>query len=381
MRLLRTFLFSCLAIIIADVSVVMADNLKPSAEAEAYMAIIFQKRAERAGMAIVPTQTQVDESKTQSTVQQYEQVIAVTAPIQSAVVTGSPQQEVARMAMTAPPSGNEKKYNRFNEWAAVYGHTIGIDSGVNGDWLMAEYIRWREQESGNAGLGVTFKGWAGSGDNWHDARAEIGPNLDYYREIGVMGNYMLLKLRPLYRFGEHKSGFAPGAYLEFDHILGRNDVLIGAFDISYFPDDTYLGFSLMDEHRFNSDWKLQYGINFMEQIGSDESVFGSGPGLTLKFRNQWKIGLSYMFLPASPVLGISVGWEFNSYLQQLDAESREKSVTQEISGETVPMPTGEVEDVQLAKTTGGDAYVTLPAAQNTVGGIKISDKTFEEEKQ
>ncbi|KKR22091.1 MAG: hypothetical protein UT50_C0001G0003 [Candidatus Moranbacteria bacterium GW2011_GWA2_39_41] len=370
MKIAKVYLVLLLACLIAEVSVVSAGGLfTVIKEDEAFVADIFRKRALRSAKVVTPAsvptaQTQVNES-TRTTAMP---VVNVTA-----------SQSVAKSAMTAPPSGNEKKLGHFHEVSAVAGYTHGINSGVKGIWGMAEYIRWQERESGNFGLGATAKTWYGSGDTWHNGRVEIGPNIDWYQQVGL-DNAVLLKLRPLYRFGQTENGFAPGAYLEFDHIIGRNDTLFGALDVSYFPGDTYLGLSLMNEHRFNRDWRLQYGVNFMEQIGESESVFGFGPAATLKYQN-WKLGLSYTFLPGSPVFGISLGYEYNSYLRQWDADKREKSMKQEVVGQTVSMPAPQAE-VQLAKSTGGNAYVTLPATQNTVGAtITFADNTFEEEKR
>ncbi len=362
--------------VMANASAAMADDLRLSPEEVAYIEHIFKERAGRQStVATPPTQTQATE--VQKAVEPVG-VAQVTTPISTVPITGERvpvQQTVAKRAMEAPPSGNEKN---FHEASAVAGYNRGLSSGVDGAWAMAEYIFWRELEFANLGLGVTGKTWYGSGDNWHNGRVEIGPNVDWYQEVG-MGNAVLLKLRPLYRFGQTESGFAPGAYLEFDHIVGRNDTLFAALDVSYFPGDTYLGLSLMDEHRFNRDWKLQYGINLMEQIGDGESVFGIGPGLTLKYHD-WKLGMSYTFLPGSPVFGVSLGWEYNSYLREWDADERGKSMKQEVSGQTVPMPTGGTQDeVILTKTESGDAYTTLPAIQNNVGdSITVADKTFDE---
>jgi len=287
---------------------------------------------------------------------------------------------VAEESKTAPPSGT--KWDHFHEISAYAGY-YQSNVGTQGFWGMAEYIRWNTQrrKAENFGFGVTAKADYGWGENAgvHWGSASIGPNVDYWREVGL-NNYFLLKLRPLWRFNESPKpdGFSPGGYLEFDHVLNGRNMLIGTFDATYFKDDSYFNLNFSLEHRFGRNVKVRAGLGLTWQGPLEDMAMGIGPTLSIKFYNRLTIGASLNFFQALTTWGVWAGYEINTDMIAVDASFREKSVSKKESGETAPMPTGG-EDPQLTKA-GGNAYSTLPGATEG-GGMQISEKPLFEEVQ
>ena len=286
---------------------------------------------------------------------------------------GSAVVDVAKGAMNSPPSGT--KWDHFHELSAYAGYYHGFDSGTNGVWTMAEYIRWytHRREIENFGFGVTAKtdyGWGkNEGVRW--GSVSVGPNLDYYREL-ALDQYLLLKLRPLYRFGLNgsRSGFAPGGYLEYDIVLGKKDTFIATFDATYFKDDSYFGINLMFEHRLNKDIKLKAGLGLTLW---DLSEVGFGPVAAIKLYDRFVLSASLNVLNGG-TFGCFVGYELNTDLRAIDAKIRERSVSMKDAGTGGSAPMPEEDNMQL--TAAGGEYINLPGA---TGEIRISNEPLSTE--
>lgn len=272
----------------------------------------------------------------------------------------------------------EEKYfkHTFDEYTAYAGGWYAMDAKSKGIWALGEWVHWgtNMEDPQNFGAGITIKGdygWAKQ-DGVHWGYIAPGINLDYYRGLTEQDD-ILIKLRPMYRFGEKISGtgFMPGAYLQYAHILGRNDKIIASADGTYFRNDSYLGIGLMWEHRFNRDFKMRFGpfagFNFLKE----ETIFGLGPAVVFDFYNRFEIGLSANFAKGGPFLGAFAGYKINTDLRAIDASMREKSVKMEEKGSATKMVT---DNVMVEKTATGD-YSILPDADQII----ISDKTLDEE--
>jgi hypothetical protein len=199
---------------------------------------------------------------------------------------------------------------------------------------MLEGIKWlrgdKDEDPQNFGFGLTVKGDQGeTGDGRYDwSSIAVGPNFDYWAELGMGEDYFLAKLRPLYRWKQDgSSGFMPGAYLEFDHTMGQNDTVIAVLDGQYFPGDSYASLSLLWDHRFNTKFKIKGGFSLTGNFGED-SIFGIGPTVSVRLYDRWILGASLDFLEnGGSVFGVYGGYEVNTDLRQWDAQSREDGVT------------------------------------------------------
>ena len=266
-----------------------------------------------------------------------------------------------------------KKEHHFYEATAYAGGWYAFDARTKGIWGMGELTYWKaaEQSAQNFGLGLTVKadkGWGQNGSHW--GYVAPGLNLDYYNAFTEADDF-LLKFRPMYRIGEQKSGFMPGGYLQYSHILGRSDKLIASADGQYFKNDSYLGLALMWEHRFNRNFKVRFGpfagINFMQ----NETIVGLGPEIVFDLYDRFELGLSANFAKGGPFVGAFIGYKINSDLRYVDANLRERSVKIQEKGTA---PEVSADQVVVKKVSSGD-YVMLPGMEK----VSVSDKTIDQE--
>ncbi|MFA5993536.1 MAG: hypothetical protein WC823_01100 [Parcubacteria group bacterium] len=265
------------------------------------------------------------------------EILVASATLQTAPPAAgmSAQEMSAKMAdesFAAPSSGTRNA--SFYEASAYVGAYRSIDTGSHGTWWMLEGIKWlrgdKEKDPQNFGFGLTVKGEQGeTGDgryNW--SSIAVGPNLDYWAELGLGEDYFLAKFRPLYRWKQDgSSGFMPGAYLELDHLMGQNDTVIAALDGQYFPGDSYASLSLLWDHRFNEDFKVKGGFNLTGNFG-EGSVFGIGPTVSVRLYDRWILGASLNFLDnGGSMWGVYGGYELNTDMKEWYAQSGEDSVT------------------------------------------------------
>jgi hypothetical protein len=216
----------------------------------------------------------------------------------------------------------------FNEVSAYAGGWIN-PHGVKGVWAMGEFLRWNRTDGPtNYGFGIVSQLDYGKGKNKsHWGYASVGPVLSLYTELGMADSFQV-KLRPQYRFNEHPKadGWMPGAYLEYDHILGRNDKMFLTADGHYFKNDSFLGLNAYWEHRFNRTVKAKAGFGVNWNFSGGGTVFGFGPSLSVKLYDRFTIGWSANFFDGGPLYGLYVGYELNTDIMAMDASIRENSV-------------------------------------------------------
>lgn len=216
----------------------------------------------------------------------------------------------------------------FNELSVYAGGWIN-PHGSSGVWGMGEFLRWQRTDGPvNYGFGIVSQldyGWGKNNSHW--GYASVGPALSLYTEFGLNDSFQV-KLRPQYRFNEHPKadGWMPGAYLEYDHVLGRNDKLFLTADGHYFKNDSWLGLNAYWEHRFNRAVKTKVGFGVNWNFFKDETPFGFGPSLSVKLYDRFIVGWSANFIDGGPLYGLYAGYELNTDLMELDAAIRERSV-------------------------------------------------------
>ena len=216
----------------------------------------------------------------------------------------------------------------FNELSVYAGGWIN-PHGSSGIWGMGEFLRWQRTDGPvNYGLGIVSQadyGWGKNDTHW--GYVSVGPVLSLYTELGLNDSFQV-KLRPQYRFNEHPKadGWMPGAYLEYDHVLGRNDKLFLTADGHYFKNDSWLGLNAYWEHRFNRVVKTKVGFGVNWNFFQDTTPFGFGPSLSVKFYDRFVLGWSANFIDGGPLFGLYAGYELNTDLMEIDAAVRERSV-------------------------------------------------------
>jgi hypothetical protein len=300
------------------------------------------------------------------------------APSQPPVSTSVGLREVAQQAIDPSAPESKSKWDSFHEVTAYAGAYYSLNAQSKGFWAMAEYTKWFTDRTNphNYGLGVTAKGDYGwgkdSGVHW--GSFSIGPNLDYWTELAD-NQYLLAKVRPLYRFNEgtKANGFMPGGYLEYSNAFSRKNTFIASLDGQYFKNDSYLGLNLMVEHKLNKDIKIKAGLGLTLQALENETLLGLGPNLSVKFYDRFVLGASVNFIKGGPTFGLYAGYELNTDLILLDAKIREKSVKQKAVG-TVKAETPTTDNIQVTKS--GENFMTLPGT--TDSGIQFSNTTLEE---
>ena len=217
----------------------------------------------------------------------------------------------------------------FNEFSVYAGGWIN-PQGSSGIWSMGEFLHWKRTDgSVNYGFGAVSQldyGWGKNDSHW--GYASVGPAFSLYTEMGLDDSFQI-KLRPQYRFSEHPKadGWMPGAYVEYDHVLGRNDKLFLTADGHYFKNDSWLGLNAYWEHRFNRVVKTKLGFGVNWNFFKDVTPFGFGPSLSVKLYDRFVLGWSANFIEGGPLYGFYAGYELNTDLMELDASIREKSIT------------------------------------------------------
>ncbi len=333
-------------------------------ESTAYMLKIMRARQARASQTLASVEKIASQEETKSSVN-----------VESAAVASSQVANVASVVApyTATPvsTDNQKFFKHsFGEVSAYAGGWYAMGAKSKGVWTLLEWTHWmtKKEKPENFGIGATLK--ADYGENragYHWGYIAPGINLDYYRALTPKDD-ILVKARPLYRFGQRNSGsgFMPGGYLQYSHVLGSQDKIITSADGQYFRNDSYLGLSLMWEHRFNPDFKVRggavLGINFLK----GETVVGIGPEIVFDLYDRFEIGLSANFAKNGPFLGAFAGYKLNTDLRAVDAAIRQRSVKLEQQGTTIAP-----EGIRVEKSSDG-SYTTLP------GAVSISTKTLDE---
>lgn len=320
--------------------------------------------------SIQPTQQPVMVAKT---TQPENVVVSVEKSSQETFPTATAPVSQVVSNYTANPVKVEKKEHTFDEYTLYAGGWYAMNAHSKGLWTLGEWTHWwaGKEEPQNFGLGITAKadkGWGQNGSHW--GYFAPGLNLDYYNAFTDEDD-VLAKFRPMYRFGENKSGFMPGGYLQYSHTLGRKDKIIASADGQYFRNDSYLGLALMWEHRFNRNLKVRggpfAGINFMQ----NETVVGIGPEIVFDLYDRFEIGLSANFAKRGPFLGAFVGYKVNTDLRMVDSNLRERSVKMEEKGS---LPTAVAGEVTVTQTASGN-YSTMPTADM----VTVSEKTLDEQ--
>lgn len=348
------------------------DDAKKIADSREYVEKIMRARFERAhanNKKLAKAPSEVTVSKNVKS-----EVIVPVSPekvVKRSVPTLPLNQVIS--TYTANPVQVEKKLHTFEEYTLYAGGWYAMGAKTKGVWTMAEWTHWwaGKENPQNFGAGLTFKadkGWGQNGVHW--GYLAPGLNLDYYNAL-TDADDILAKFRPMYRFGENKSGFMPGGYLQYSHTLGRSDKLVASADGQYFRNDSYLGLALMWEHRFNRDLKVRFGpfagINFMQ----NETVIGLGPEIVFDLYDRFEIGLSASFVKGGPFVGAFAGYKVNTDLRMIDANLRERSVKIEEKGSAPAAVAGEV---TITKTATGN-YSTMPTSEQ----ITVSEKTIDEQ--
>lgn len=327
----------------------------------------------------------------------------------------------------APSSGKTgEPMHHFSELTAYAGYYHGFRDSVDGWWAMAEYTKWMApwKEPKNFGLGLTLMGGSGSGqfgsgddhrhgddDRDRDRRKaswrsfSVGPNLDYYQALTPKDD-LLIRIRPMYRFAElsledgddddnsgkgskkdgddnkgrgnkndrktvttKRQGVALGGYVQYSRAINGRNRLILAADGHYFPRDSFLSFSLLDEYWVNKDWKLKYGLTVPINFGDGSNVANFGPHLSAKYRN-FVLGVNVSLLHGG-FIGPFAGYELNTDLQVVRGNAAAGKVKTTSAGQTVPMPTEEQVTLQ---SQGNGTYSTMPGARIELSGQSIDDE-------
>ena len=305
----------------------------------------------------------------------------VAAPIadQTAKVVPAPPLPIGNVVSpnTAYPVRAEKSGHSFDELYGYLGGYYALGARTGGLWTIGEWTHWKDLQYnkvdlGNFGAGLTVKadkGWGQNGSHW--GHVDPGFNLDFYRGVTEEDD-ILLRFRQTYRFGEKTSGsgFVPGGYFQVSHILGYDDKIIVSADGEYFRNDSYLGLALMEEHRFNRDLKVRFGLiagfNFLQ----GETIFGLGPEIVFDLYDRLEFGLSMSFAKGGPFMGAFAGYKVNSDLRAADAALREGSVKIQQQGTA---PEVKANEVKVSKTATGD-YSTMPDANKVTESEKSLDE-------
>jgi hypothetical protein len=214
-----------------------------------------------------------------------------------------------------------------------------LTNDIYGLWFMFEGIYWKkgEYEPTNFGIGITAKGDYGeTRDGKYDpwASLALGPNFDYWTELRMGLDHVLVKARPMYRWKKDCSnGLMPALYLEYNHSFGFNDTGLIAFDGQYFPGDSYASLSFLLDHRIDENLKVKGGVVFTENFSSGANAFGFGPTISMKINNRWFIGISANILENWSI-GLFCGYDWNSEWRDQDANEREESISVDRPGKT-----------------------------------------------
>ncbi len=305
------------------------------------------------------------EQNVQTTVAQPEAVKKLRVPtVEAELAHAIVSQHPAGIPPSERPDHSFKA--SFNEYSVYTGAWHAMGAGSSGFWTLSEMTHWltRLEDAENLGYGPTVRTDYGGtkGGTWHWGYVAPGVNLDYYRAF-TPSDDILVKMRMLYRFGitdNSRSGFMPGAYLQFTHSLNSRDVIIITADGQYFPKDSYLAFAAMGEHRFTPDFLGKGGGVLSFNISDGKPIIGVGPQIVLGYRN-FSLSASSIFAAGGPFIGICLGYNVSDNLRKFDADRREEAVKWK-GGITTASAS---EELKVEKSSDG-SYRTLPGAKEDV---------------